>query len=151
MSNWRECLKIIHTIRLCVALSNQSGFLSIHRTIQVIFQDIDPATTNNHCSFGRRDQILSFSRNQCIHLLIYSLLLGWHQYCLIRPRNRNRRQRQVKLEKKGIKAIIENEIRNRMINTGVVYLCEGNMNIKIRERCYWQRKRTFHWRGVSQN
>jgi len=137
---------------LCVALSNKSGLISIERAIRAILQDIDIAATNNHCSFGKRDQIQSSSRNQCIHLLIYSLLSCWYQYCLfIRPRNRDRRQRHGKLMKRRINTIIGNKMGNKMNNTCPFTFMEGNRNIKIRERYSWLRKMTFHWRGVGRN
>ena len=42
-----------------------------------------------------------------------------------------------KLTKSGVKVIIRNEIRNKMISARPFTFSKGNVNIKIRERCCW--------------
>ena len=81
-SNWRKTLKVIHTIGLSITFGNRSGLISIHRTIWVILQSVDPSTTHNNIIYRCRDQLSSSSRNKRFHILIHDLLPGKYQYSL---------------------------------------------------------------------
>jgi len=48
---------------------------------------------------------------------------------------------------KEIKTIIGNKMKNKMISTGSFTFAKSNRNSKIRGRCRWLRRWTFHWRG----